>query len=346
MYFPKIRFAAILLPAALAFACAEKGPTPPVAEKRPQKLETHGDVRVDDYYWLNDRTNPDVLAYLEAENAYAEAVLAETSELRTELFEELTNRLQPDESTVPSLYHGYYYLSRYEEGLEYPIYLRRKGSVDAPDEVMLDVNRVADGHDFCSVRGLSVSPDSALLAWAVDTVGRRKYTIQVTDLETGELLPDTLSDVTGNLAWANDSQTLIYTRQDPETLRAFQVWRHSLGTDPDDDVLVYEEADPTFSVYVRKTRSEKYILIQSEQTLATEFRFLDADDPEGEPEIIEPRERGVEYSVDHVGDRFIIRTNLEAENFRLMEAPVATPGRANWKEVIPGREDVFLQGVE
>ena len=346
MYFPKIRFAAGLLAATLAFACAQPGPTPPVAQKKAQTLEAHGDVRVDDYYWLRERTDPDVLAYLEAENAYTEAVLADTAGLRTELFEELKNRIEPDDSTVPARYNDYYYLTRYEGDLEYPIYCRRKGSPDAPDEVTLDVNKVAEGHTFCSVRDLAVSPDSTLLAWAVDTVGRRKYTIHVTDLATGELLPDVLSEVTGNLAWANDNQTLFYTQQDPETLRAYQVWRHRMGTDADADVLIYEETDPTFSVDVWKTRSEKYIFIQSDQTLASEFRFLDADDPEAEPRIVAPRERDVEYSVDHVGDRFIIRTNLDAENFRLMEAPVATPGRDHWKEMLPGREDVFLQGVE
>jgi oligopeptidase B len=348
MSFPMFRFVAGVLASVLAVGCSQSGPTPPIAEKKPHTLETHGDVRVDDYYWLRERTNPDVLAYLEAENAYTEAMLAGTTDLQAELFEELTNRLQPDESTVPSLYRGYYYLSRYQEGLEYPIYSRRKGSVEAPDEVTLDVNKVAEGHDFCSVSDNLVSPDSKLLAWAVDTVGRRKYTIHVTDLATGELLPDVLTDVTGNLAWANDSQTLIYTRQDPETLRAYQVWRHRLGTDPSEDGLIYEETDPTFSVSVWKTRSEKYVLIESEQTLASEYRYLDADDPEGKPRIIAPRERGVEYSVDHVGDRFIIRTNLEAPNFRLMIAPVAWPARENWREMeaAPARDDVFLQGVE
>jgi len=348
MYFSKIRFAAGVLALTLAFACAQPGPTPPVAEKKPQTLETHGDVRVDDYYWLNDRSNPDVVAYLEAENAYTEAVLAKVSDLRSELFDELKNRIEPDDSTVPAPYHGYLYYTRYEEGLEYPIYCRREQSPDAPEEVTLDVNKVAEGHDFCSVSDNLVSPDSRLLAWAVDTVGRRKYTIYVTDLETGELLPDVLTGVTGNLAWANDNQTLFYTRQDPETLRSYQVWRHRLGEGPSQDVLVYEETDPTFSTYVWKTRSEDYILIESEQTLATEFHFIDADEPEDEPKIIAPRERGVEYSVDEAADRFIIRTNLGAENFRLMIAPVAHPGRDNWREmeIAPARDDVLLEAVD
>jgi oligopeptidase B len=346
MSFSKIRFAAGLLAASLAFACAQPGPTPPVAQKKPQTLEAHGDVRVDDYYWLRERTNPEVLAYLEAENAYTDAVLVDASGLRSELFEELKNRIEPDDSTVPARYNDYYYLTRYEGDLEYPIYCRRAGSPDAADEVILDVNKVAEGNTFCSVSNVTVSPDAALLAWAVDTVGRRKYTIRVTDLDTGQELEDVLTDVTGDLAWANDNRTLFYTRQDPETLRSYQVWRHVLGADQGADALVYEESDPTFGVDVSKTRSEKYILIQSDQTLTTEYRFLDADDPAGEPQIIAPRERGVEYSVDHAGDRFIIRTNLGAENFRLMEAPVASPGRADWIELLPGREDVLLEGVE
>ncbi|MEJ2190128.1 MAG: S9 family peptidase, partial [Acidobacteriota bacterium] len=306
------------------------------------------DVRIDDYYWLRERDNPQVMDYLDAENAYTDAMMAGTQALQEELFEELKNRIQPDESTVPALFHGYYYYKRYEEGQEYPIYCRKESSLDAPEEVILDVNRVAEGHDFCSVAGDggAVSPDSQLLAWAVDTVGRRKYTVHVTDLETGEELTDVIPEVTGNLAWANDNRTLFYSKQDSETLRSYQVYRHELGTVPATDVLVYEEPDPTFEVYVWKTRSERFIMVDSEQTLASEYRVLDADDPAGELTLVAPRERGVEYSVAHVGDRFIIRTNLDAENFRLMEAPVASPDREHWRELIPGREDVFLEGVE
>jgi oligopeptidase B len=339
-------FLAVALGVVLLMSCVPKGLVAPVVEKRPHTLEAHGEVRVDDYYWLRERSNPEVLAHLEAENAYTAAVMAPTDELQAQLFEELKNRIQPDESTVPSRYHGYYYYTRYEEGLEYPIYCRKKGSVDAPEEVTLDVNQIAEGHDFCSVRGVAVSPDTRLLAWAVDTVGRRKYTIHLTDLETGEVLTDVTPEVTGNLVWANDNRTLFYGKQDPETLRSYQIYRHVLGSDPADDVLVYEEPDPTFSVSVWKTRSERFIMIDSEQTLASEVRFLDADDPTGKLRMIAPRERDVEYSVSNVGDRFIIRTNLDAENFRLMEAPVANPGRENWRELISGRDDVFLQGVE
>jgi len=339
-------FLVVAVGVVLLMSCVPTGPVAPVADQRPHELEAHGDVRVDDYYWLRERSNPEVISYLEAENAFTAAVMADTEELQTGLFEEMKNRIQPDDSTVPARFHGYYYYKRFEEGLEYPIYCRKKGLMDAPEEVTLDVNQIAEGHDFCSVRGVAVSRDSRLLAWAVDTVGRRKYTVHVTDLETGEALTDMIPEVTGNLVWANDNRTLFYGKQDPETLRSYQVYRHVLGTDPAEDVLVFEESDPTFSVYVWKTRSERYIMIDSEHTLASEYQFLDADDPTGELRMIAPRERDVEYSVSNVGDRFIIRTNLDAENFRLMEAPVASPGRENWRELIPARDDVFLQGVD
>jgi oligopeptidase B len=339
-------FVVVLVGVLLFVSCGQRTPVAPVAEERPHTLELHGDVRVDNFYWLRERTDPEVLAYLEAENAYTNAVMADTRGLQSELFEELKGRIQPDDSTYPALDNGFFYYERFEEGLEYPVHCRMKEATDAPEEVILDVNRVGQDHEFVSVRGPVVSPDSRLMAWSLDTVGRRKYTLRIKDLGTGEDLDDVIPEVTGNVVWANDNRTLFYAKQDPETLRSYQIYRHVLGTSPEDDVLVYEEADTTFSVSVWKTRSDKFVMIHAGQTLATEARFLDADKPEGEFRVVAPRERGVEYSVAHVGDRFIIRTNLEAENFRLMEAPVANPGRANWHELIPGRDDVFLQGVE
>jgi len=342
------RFLMFAVCALLVISCVPSEPVAPVAGKKPVELEMHGDVRIDDYYWLRERTNPEVLSYLEAENAYTKAVMAKTEALQEELYNELKDRIQPDESTVPALDNGYYYYRRYENDLEYPIYCRRKGSLEAPEEIMLDVNQVAEGHDFTSVRGLRVSPDTRLMTWALDTVGRRKYTVFLKDLETGEAMSDVIPEVTGNLVWANDSRTVFYAKQDPETLRSYQVFRHRLGTDPAEDALIFEEADPTFSVYVSKTRSEKFILIHSRQTLTSEVHFLDADDPDGDLRVVAPRERGVEYSVSEAGGRFIIRTNLEAPNFRLMVAPVKSPGREYWREmpVAPARDDVFLQGVE
>lgn len=326
--------------------CTNSDPIPPVAEVVPHELEAHGDVRIDDYYWLRDRDNPKVIAYLDAENAYMDSVMADTAPLQQTLFEEIKGRIKQTDSSVPALDHGYGYYLRTEDGLEYPIYCRIKDEPDAIEEVLLDVNAIAEGHDFCSAGRIRVSPESNTMVWAVDTVGRRKYTLKFKNLETGEILADEISEVTGNTAWFNDGKTLCYTRQDPVTLRWHQVWRHELGTDQSEDSLMYQEDDETFGVSVGKTASDRFILIGSDHTLTTEYRFIDADDPAGDPVVIAPRERGVEYSVTHHGDRFLIRTNLDATNFRLMEAPVGSPGRENWREFVAHREDVLLEGVQ
>jgi oligopeptidase B len=331
---------------AVTIACADRSPTPPVAEVRAHRLETHGDVRIDDYHWLRERDDPAVLAYLEAENRYTEEVMADTTELRDTLFEEIKGRIEQDDESVPYLLDGYYYNHRFEDGKEYKIHCRRKGSLDAPEEIIVDANRECEGHAFCSVRGLEVSSGTDILTFAVDTVGRRKYTLRFRNLDTGEDLPDEIPEVTGNSAWANDNRTVFYTKQHHETLRAYRVYRHLLGTDPAEDELVFEEADETFTVSVTKTRSKRFILIASEQTMSNEVHFLDADDPMGRFAVIEPRERGLEYSADHLGGHFYIRTNLDAKDFRLMRAPISSPGRASWQEVIPGRDDAFLESFE
>jgi oligopeptidase B len=339
-------FGPVIAAIAVLAACAVSEPVPPVARVVPHELEAHGDVRVDDYYWLNERENPDVVAYLEAENAYMDSVMAGTEALQEKLFEEFKGRIRQTDSSVPVPDHGYLYYQRTENGDEYPIHCRRKDMPDAAEEVLVDVNEIAEGHDFCSVRGLKVSPASDVMVYAVDTVGRRKYTLKFKDLATGEHVSDEIPEVTGRAVWFNDGRTVAYTRQDPATLRSYQVWRHVLGSDPGDDVLIYQEDDETFSVDVSKTASDRFVLIDSDQTLATEIRFIDADDPTGQPVVVAPRERGVEYHVSHHGDRFLVRTNLGAANFRLMEAPVADPGRANWRELIPHRDDVLLEDVD
>jgi len=318
---------------------------PPRAKVVPHPLVTHGDVRIDDYYWLADRDDPEVLAYLEAENAYTEAKTAHTRGLRETLFEEIRGRIKQDDSTVPYLRDGFWYYRRTEAGKAYPIFCRKKGTLDAAEEILLDVNALAEGHAFCSVAGLDVSRDGARLAYGIDTRGRRIYTLRVKDLRTGEPLPDTIPEVTGNVVFANDGRTLFYTKQDPVTLRAYQVFRHTLGTDPAGDALVFEETDDTFDVRVSRTRSNRFLLVTSRQTLSTEVRFLDADDPSGEFRILQPRERNHEYSVDHRGDRFYVVTNLDAPNFRLVEAPVESPGKEKWVEVVPHRPDVLLERV-
>ena len=320
----------------------------PVARVEPTELVTHGDTRVDEYYWLRERENPEVIDYLNAENEYLEAEMAHTADLQQQLFEEIVGRIKEDDESVPYRYRDYFYQARFEEGLEYPVYVRRAGAPDAPEEVMVDVNQLAEGHEFfaASVGVGGISESQRILAFATDDVGRRKYTIRFKDLETGEYLPDVIPDVTPNLAWAADDRTLFYTRQDPETLRWHQIYRHILGTDPSEDVLVYEESDEEFSVSVGRTKSRDYIMIAASQTLSTEYRYLPASDPAAEPGIILPREPDHEYSVDHFGNDFYIRTNDAAPNFRLVRTPVADPSRENWIEVIPHRDDVLLEGFE
>jgi len=345
----------LLIVCALALACStpdtgevrlDVTAQPPEAAKRPVELEAHGDVRVDNYYWLRERDNPEVIAYLEAENAYTDAVMASAAELQDELYEEIVGRIKQDDDSVPYKKEEYFYYHRYEEGDEYPIYCRKKGSLQGEEEIMLDANSLAEGHDFFTMWGFKVSPDARTVAYAVDTVGRRFNTLRFLDLETGENLPDVIENVTYNGAWASDSRTYLYTRQDPVTLRWSQVFRHVLGTDPEEDELVFEEKDEEFSVSVSKTKSERYLVVASRQTLATEVRVLDADDPEGEAVLIEPRQVDHEYSVDHAGGQFFIRTNWNAPNFRLMKTSETAPSRESWTEVIPHREDVFLVGVE
>ena len=339
---------------ALAFACAPKEGArtrqaladPPVAKIVPTELEKHGDVRTDNYYWLKEREDPEVIAYLEAENEYTKAMMAHTEDFQDELYEEIVARIKEDDSTVPYKKQDYYYYRRYEEGGEYPIYCRRKGSLESEEQIMLNVNELAAGHEFFNARGLRVSSGQDVLAYATDSVGRRKYTLRFRDLTTGEDLADSIPDITGNHAWANDNKTLFYTRQDPKTLRWFQIYRHVLGTDPGKDVLVYEEPDEEFNSFVYKTKSERFVILGSEQTLSSEYRFLEADDPDGEFKVILPREEKHEYGVDHFGGDFYIRTNWEAKNFRLMKTPVAATGKESWQEVIPHRDDVYLSNIE
>lgn len=351
-----IRSLSFLIPLTLMLGCdplsessAIREPlsaTPPEAEIQPVELEKHGDVRVDNYYWLRERDNPDVIAYLEAENAYTDSLMAHTEELQEALFQEIKGRIKQDDESVPYFRNGYWYYTRYEEGGDYPIYCRRKGSMDAGEEIMLNVNEMAEGSDFFSVSDWEVSANNELLAFAQDDQGRRIHTIRFKNLTTGEILDDEIEEATSNIAWANDNKTLFYTKQDPETLRWEKIYRHALGTDPSEDELVYEELDETFSSFVFKTKSENYLMIGSYQTLSTEYRYLDADDPTGTFQVLHPREPDLEYSVDHYGDHFYIRTNLEAQNFRLMRTPVTATTRASWEEVIPHRDDVLLENFE
>ena len=319
---------------------------PPIAKTIPVVLEKHGHARVDQYYWLNGRNDPDVLAYLKEENDYTRRVMAHRSQFEEDLFEEIKGRITPTDVSVPYKLDGYYYYTRFEEGKEYSVYCRKRENLDAQEEIMLDANALAEGHQFFSMTGMAVSVNHDWLAYAVDAQGRRISTIRFKNLTTGESCEDVIHNVTGNVVWANDHRTLFYTRQDPKTLRAFQIFRHELGRPASSDVLVFEEKDETFSASVFKTKSRRYLMIASHQTVSSEYRYLPADHPEGEFSVFLPRTRFHEYDVEHYQDEFYIRTNWHAKNFRLMKTPVTQTAKSFWEEVIPHRTDVLLESFE
>jgi len=346
----------LLLLSILIFSCSgNQTVKPPVAEKKP--FEVAGG-RIDNYYWIRlsdaqkTATIPDdqtskVLEYLTAENDYTKSVMKHTEPLQKKIFDELVSRIKQNDSSVPWFENGYFYYTRYVEGKEYPVYCRKKETLEAPEEIMLDVNRLAEGKSYCSVTGLAVTPDNKILAYAADFVSRRRYTIYFLDLNSGTLLPDIIENTTGNCVWANDNRTLFYTTRDPQTLRAERVRKHKLATLASQDSEVYFENDETFSVSLSRTKSRKYILINSSQTLATEVRYIDASKPEGEAKVFEPRTRNHEYSIDHLNGYFYIRTNTgNAENFKLMKTSEKTTGLDYWTDVIPHRNDVLLEDFE
>ena len=329
----------------------------PVAEKQEHITEIHGLELKDDYFWMRlsdaqkEAETPDaqttaVVDYLNAENDYKTEVLKPTEAFQESLFEEIVGRIKQDDQSVPLLDNGYYYYTRYEEGKEYPIHCRKKGSLDAEEEVMLNVNEMAEGYSYFAVGGRSVSTNNNLLAFSVDTVSRREYTLQFKDLATGEILDDRIPNISGGATWANDNRTVFYTKKDPVTLRSYRIYKHVLGTDATADELVYEEADETFSCGIGKTKSEAYLMIGSYSTVSSEWRFLDANTPEGAWQIIQPRERDLEYGCSHYGDHFYITTNREAKNFKLVRTPVNATTYDNWEDVLPHRDDVLLEGID
>jgi oligopeptidase B len=343
----KVRMIMAFCGLVLIQSCNMKQPVkPPVAERKPVELKNNGHTRIDPYYWLRERDNPEVIAYLKAENAYREKMTEGTAAFQEALFREITGRIKQDDESVPYLLNGYYYYTRYEEGKEYPVYCRKKESLEAGEEIMANVNEMAKGYAYYQVGGLSVSPDNQLAAIAIDTLSRRIYEIRFKDLQTGEMLPDLMHMASTALAWSADGKYLFYTKKDEETLRSGAVYRHEMGTDESADVSVYEESDETFSTYVYKTKSREFLVIGSSSTLTDEYRILSAGDPLGEFRVIQPRDRGLEYSISHFGKYFYILTNLDATNFRLMRTPVDRTTKDHWEEVIPHREDVFLQGLE
>lgn len=318
----------------------------PTAPKKPQLLETHGHQRIDHYYWMNDRENPEVIQYLEEENAYLKEVMKPTEDFQNSLFEEMKSRIKEDDQSVPYLKSGYYWYVRYEKGEEYPIYCRKKDSIQAPVEVILNVNELAKGKSYYQVGGTATSPDQKILAFASDEVGRRIYTIHFKNLESGEIMEDEIPEITGNFLWAADNQTLFYSKQDPETLRSHKIFKHTLGTSTAEDVLIYEEKDEEFSCVVHKTKSEKYILIHSESTISSEVRFIEASAPDSEFRLLQERIPHLEYAADHYGDHFYIRTNDQAQNFKLIKAPISAPGKENWTDVIAHRPEVLLEDFD
>jgi oligopeptidase B len=327
------------------------GATPPVAEKKDHETGMHGDKRNDEYYWMADffSKGPDsnkVVDYLKAENAYTDTMMSGTDKFQENLFAEMKGRIKEKDESVPVFSNGYWYYTRSEEGQQYFKYCRKKGSLDAPEIVLLDVDKMAEGHPYYSAVGFNVSPDNKLLAYGVDTVSRRQYTIYIKNLETGEIYADAVFPASGGSEWANDNKTLFYTATNPKTLLSEKIKRHTLGTDSKKDVVVYTEKDNSNYIGVGKTKSEKFIIIASSATMSSEYRILDADKPEGEFEVFQARMKDVLYDIEHQNDKFLIVTNKDALNFRLMETPLNKTGVENWKEVIPTRKDVLLEGID
>ena len=329
------------------FSCSHMTHTPPDANPKDKELSIHGDTRFDPYYWLNDRENPEVIKYLEDENSYTSAVLKSTEKMQKHLFEEMKGRIKEDDSSVPYFLNDYWYIRRYEKGKDYPIFTRKHKTLDAEEEILLNVNELAKDLTYCQVSGISVSPDNTKLTYGVDTLSRRVYTIKVKDLISGKTLEDEIHGVSPYAAWAGDSETFFYTSKDEETLRTDRIFRHKVGNSQTDDVMVFEEKDETFYTFVYPSKSREYIMIGSTSTMTSEYQFLPTNKPKDKFKIIQKRQRGLEYVVDQFEDMFYISTNADnSTNFKLVKAPVASPNKKNWIDVLPHRDNVLLDGVE
>lgn len=333
-------------------------PKPPIAKKIPHKIITHNDTRVDNYFWMRlsdeqkNAEKPDtqtqcVLNYLNAENAYTKQSLRKTEDFQKKLFDEIVGRIKQDDESVPYCDNGYFYITRFEKGKEHPIYSRKKGNLEAKEEIMLDENQLAKPFDYYKIAGKNVSPNNQIVAFGEDKLSRRIYTIRFKNLATGKFLTDKIENTTGGTVWANDNQTVFYTRKD-ESLRSYKIFKHKLGSDPSTDQLVFHETDESFSTYIYKTKSKKYLVIGSYATLTQEYQFLNADTPDGNFQLFEPRNRDLklEYDINHYQNKWFVKTNLEAQNFRLMECPEFDTTRENWEEVIPHRESVLIEDVD
>ena len=322
-------------------------PNAPLAKQIPKNLTIHDDVRVDEFYWLNDRKNPEVIDYLNKENDYYNAHTAHTKEFQTSLFEEMKSRIKEDDSSVPYKYNGYWYITKYETGKDYPIYTRKKGTLEAEEELLFDCNEMAKDHSYFRLVGLNINLNNDLVSYGIDTTGRRQYTLHIKDLKTNTVLKDEISNTTGGSTWANDNKTLFYTKKDETTLRSEAIYKHRLNTDQKSDELIYEETDDTFGVSVYKTKSKKYLVIVSYSTLTTEYQILDANTPDADFKVFQPRTRGLEYSISHYEDSFYIVSNADgAQNFKLSKTSETQTEKNYWKDVIPHRENVLLEDIE
>jgi oligopeptidase B len=321
---------------------------PPVASKIAKELIAHNDKRSDEYYWLNDRKNPEVIKYLEAENKYTDSMMAGTKGLQEKLFTEMKSRIQEKDESLPYFENGYWYYNRYEEGFQYPVTARKKTNLTATEEVLLDQNKMAEGLKYFKVGGYAVSDNNALIAFTTDPVSRRLFDLQFKDLQTGKIYPEVIPNVEGSdIAWAADNKHIFYILQDTTTLLGYQVWRHALGTDPSKDVLMFEETDNRFSLSVVRSKSKKYVaIISAINELTTEYQLMEAKNPTGQFKVFHPREEGIQYQIQHIDDKFYVLTDWKAPNYRLMETPENQTTKENWKELIPNSDTVYLTGME
>ena len=349
----KLQFLSLILISSL-FSCDTKTqnsmselPNAPLAKQIPKNLTIHDDVRVDEFYWLNDRENPEVIDYLNKENDYYNAHTAHTKEFQTSLFEEMKSRIKEDDSSVPYKYNGYWYITKYETGKDYPIYTRKKGTLEAEEELLFDCNEMAKDHSYFRLVGLNINLNNDLVSYGIDTTGRRQYTLHIKDLKTNTVLKDEISNTTGGSTWANDNKTLFYTKKDETTLRSEAIYKHRLNSSQESDELIYEETDDTFGVSVYKTKSKKYLVIVSYSTLTTEYQILNANNPDGDFKVFQPRTRGLEYSISHFEDLFYIVSNVYgAQNFKLSKTSETQTEKTYWNDVIPHRENVLLEDIE
>ena len=321
--------------------------TPPIADQKPYQHKIHDDIRIDPYYWLKERENPEVIDYLERENDYYQKSTQHLVPLQDELFEEMKGRIKEEDNSVPYFYNGYWYITRYEKGQDYPIYTRKKDSLSAPEEILFDCNEMAKGHEYFRLVGINISPDNSKAIFGVDTVSRRQYVLKVKDLITGEIFDTSITNSTGGSAWAKDNEHFFYTLKNPETLRSEAIYRHTFSNLKAESELVFKEEDDTFSCYVTTSKSEDYIFIGSYSTLSTEFQFINADEPLSSFKIVQERKKDLEYSISHYGEHFYIFTNADgAKNYKVMKTAVSAPQIENWEEVLPHREDVLLEDLE